>query len=83
MIGIIKVALEALTQWLKLKNRTTYVDLIERMRDQKVRYIEKIIKLRDKGTDASMLEADLLVVEWKRLKSGYEKALELMEKDQD
>lgn len=83
MIGIIKVALEALTQWLKLKNRTTYVDLIERMRDQKVRYIEKIVKLRDKGTDASMMEADLLVVEWKRLKSGYEKALELMEKDQD
>ena len=83
MISIIKLALESLSQWLKLKNRTMYVDLLERMRDQKVGYIERISKLRDRGTDASMLEADLLTAEWKRLKVGYERALELIEKESE
>lgn len=73
--AVLRAALEALNAYLSLKRERLVYELIDaserRMRDIR----ERIDTLRDKGTEATTQEADLLFAAYQREKLKHEKYL--------
>ena len=63
MIALFKTILETLNLYLKLKNRSFYVDLVEQSKNKQKGLINEIEKLRSTGDSASTDRADFLLRE--------------------
>jgi len=63
MLALIKTLLSTLNLYLKLKNKSFYVDLVERSKDKQKDLINEIEKLRANGDHASTDRADFLLDE--------------------
>lgn len=60
ILGIIKTALQALTTYLELKNKSFYYDILEKSNKRQKHLIDEIESLRNTGTSASSDRADIL-----------------------
>ena len=60
MIALIKTVLATLNLYLKLKNRSFYVDLVEKSKKKQRELIDEIEKLRSDGSASSTDRADFL-----------------------
>ena len=60
MLALIKTLLETLNLYFKLKNKSFYVDLIDRSKRKQKDLIDEIEKLRSNGDSASTDRADFL-----------------------
>ena len=60
MLSLIKTLIETLNLYFKLKNRSFYVDLMEKSKRKQKDLIDEIEKLRSNGDSASTDRADFL-----------------------
>lgn len=60
MFALIKTLIETLNLYLKLKNRSFYVDLVDKSKKKQKELIDEIEKLRSNGDAASTDRADFL-----------------------
>ena len=60
MISLLKAFLEAVTQYLQLRNRTFYYDIQEKSKSKQQQYANEIEQLRKSGTSGDADRADLV-----------------------
>ena len=60
IIGLLKAVFRALEEFLKLKNRSFYYDIVTKSKNYQKELIDEIEKLRNTGTNSSNDRADLL-----------------------
>lgn len=75
IIGLIKMALQALVEYLKLKNQSYYYDLLNKSRDEQTHTINEIEKLRASKLGADHDRADLLRLDLLREKELHNEYL--------
>lgn len=60
IVGVIKTALEALTLFLRLRNRTFFYDINQKSRERQQQLVNEIEKLRKSTASADQYRADIL-----------------------